>query len=79
MADSLFIVSRDELGTYIYLTHALAWESADVVLDRRMGDRRRIHRQATPERRYGERRHRDISRELQASGLAQIRASEADQ
>ncbi len=79
MASLLFIVSRDELGTYIYLTNAIAWESGGVILDRRIGDRRRIHQQATPERRNDDRRHRDVSRELQASGFALIRAPEADQ
>src|SRR4029453_9441450 len=45
----LFIVSRTKPGTYNYMK--LVSESEhDVILDRRKGDRRRIHQRATPER-----------------------------
>jgi hypothetical protein len=45
----------------------------DVILDRRKADRRRIHQRATPERRHGERRRRDVTTELQKIGWAQVR------
>jgi hypothetical protein len=44
---SLLIVSRTKPGTYNYMK--LISENQDaVVLDRRRGDRRRIHQRATP-------------------------------
>jgi len=53
------IVSRTKPGTYNYMK--LVSESEHhVILDRRKGDRRRIHQGATPERRHGERRRHDI-------------------
>jgi hypothetical protein len=52
----------------------LVSEKEDVVLlDRRKGDRRRIHQGATPERRQGERRRRDVATDLQKSGWARVR------
>ena len=41
MADLVFIVSRTEPKQYFYLKHEFADESRDVVLDRRLGERRR--------------------------------------
>jgi len=40
----------------------------DVILGRRKVDRRRIHQRATPERRHGERRRRDVMTDLWKSG-----------
>ena len=73
MADLLFIVSRTEPKQYFYLKHVYADEGRDVVLDRRGSDRRRSQRPPPAERRHVERRHRDITRELQASGWALVR------
>jgi len=74
MAGLLFIVSRTKPGTYAYMR--LVIESDDVVLfDRRQGDRRRVHQGVTSERRHGERRRRDVTRDLQKSGWAQVRRS----
>jgi hypothetical protein len=71
MAGSLFIVSRTKPGTYNYMK--LVSESEhDVILDRRKGERRRIHQRATPERRHGERRHRDVMADLWKSGWALV-------
>jgi len=73
MAGLLFIVSTTEPGRYAYLKYGVARKSGDVILDRRKEDRRRIHQgAATPDRRNGDRRHRDITRELQASGWAVV-------
>ena len=73
MADLVFIVSRTEPKQYFYLKHEFADESRDVVLDRRLGERRRSLRPPQFERRYVDRRHRDITRELQSSGWALVR------
>ena len=73
MADFVFIVSRTEPRQYFYLKHVYADESRDVVLDRRGGERRRSQQRPPTERRHVERRHRDITRELQSSGWALVR------
>ena len=71
MAGLLFIVSRTKPGTYHYMK--LVSESEhDVILDRREGDRRRIHQRATPERRHGERRRRDVMTDLWKSGWVRV-------
>jgi len=73
MVGLLFIVSATEPGTYAYVKYGVARRSGDVILDRRKQDRRRIHQDAAmPERRDGDRRHRDITRELQAFGWAVV-------
>jgi len=69
MAGLLLIVSRTKPGTYAYMK-LVSEREHDVILDRRKGDRRRIHQQATPERRHGERRRRDVMTDLQKSGWA---------
>ena len=68
MADLVFIVSRTEPKHYLYLKHEFADESRDVVLDRRAGERRRSQRPQPTERRHMQRRHRDVTWELQSSG-----------
>ena len=73
MADLVFIVSRSEPKHYLYLKHEFADESSDVVLDRRAGERRRSQRPLPTERRHMERRHRDVTGELQSSGWAVVR------
>ena len=66
MADLVFIVSRTEPKLF-------ADESRDVVLDRRMGERRRSLRPRPMERRHIDRRYRDVTRELRSSGWALVR------
>jgi hypothetical protein len=74
MADLLFVVSRTEPKRYIYLKYVYADESRDVILDRRQeGERRRGHGQPPTERRHGERRHRETTRELQLHGWTLVR------
>ena len=73
MADLVFIVSRTEPKHYLYLKHEFANESSDVVLDRRAGERRRSQRPLPTERRHKQRRHRDVTWELQSSGWAVAR------
>jgi len=57
VAALLFIVSRDESRTYTYVKRALAKERIDVIIDRRNGDRRR----------------RDVAKDLETSGWALVR------
>ncbi len=72
MAGRLLIVSHTRPGTYAYMK--LVTQSEDVViLDRRNADRRRIHQRATPERRNGERRRRNVMTDLQKSCWALVR------
>lgn len=74
MADLIFIVSRTETKHYLYLKHVFADDSKDVVLDRRIGERRRSLRPPPAvERRQIDRRCRDITGELQSSGWALVR------
>ena len=73
MADLIFIVSRSEPKQYLYLKHFWADEGRDVVLDRRIGERRRSLRPPPVEKRHIERRCRDITGELQSSGWAFVR------
>jgi hypothetical protein len=73
VADLVFIVSRTEPRQYLYLKHVFADESRDVVLDRRMGERRRSLRPPPVEKRHIDRRQRDITRELQSTGWALVR------
>jgi len=74
VADLLFIVSRTEPKRYMYLKHVYADERRDVVLDRRAGERRGSQRPPPTERRHVERRHRDITGELQSFGWALVSA-----
>ena len=73
MADLVFIVSRTEPKHYLYLKHEFADGSSDVVLDRRASERRRSQRPLSTERRHVQRRHRDVTWELQSSGWAVAR------
>jgi hypothetical protein len=73
VASLLFIVSRTEPGRYSYLKHVFAGESGDVIVDRRTEERRRGGKPATADRRHGDRRQRDITRELESSGWALVR------
>jgi len=73
VADLLFIVSRAEIKRYTYLKYVYSDDSRDVVLDRRAGERRRSQRPPPTERRHVERRHRDITGDLQSSGWALVR------
>ncbi len=75
MADLVFIVSRTAPKTYRYIQHVFADESraVGVILDRRGHERRRSQRPSPTERRHMERRHRDVTGELQSSGWAVVR------
>jgi hypothetical protein len=76
MADLVFIVSRTEPKQYFHLRHAFADKSRDVVLDRRISERRLSLRPPPGERRRIDRRRRDVTRELQSSGWALVRRTD---
>src|SRR5437870_10145691 len=58
---------------YTYLKHAFANDVIDVVFDRRVADRRRNQESIVVEKRRGERRQRDITRDLKELGWALVR------
>src|SRR5438132_10457978 len=69
----LAVVAREELPKYTSLTRNFVSETMEVVLDRRSGERRRADSRVTMERRLTDRRHRDITTDLQTSGWALVR------
>ena len=73
MARLLIIVSRTNPAQHTYLKHVFGSQTEDVILDRRVGERRERLARAVPERRRIERRQRDISQDLQLSGWALVR------
>jgi hypothetical protein len=71
----LLIVSRTEPGHYTYLRRVFGGAAVDVILDRRMAERRQRLEEAAPDRRREFRRQRDISKDLQVSGWAVVRTA----
>src|SRR5439155_6352351 len=71
----LLIVSRTEPGHYTYLRRVFGGAAVDVILDRRMAERRQRLEEAAPDRRREFRRQRDISKDLQMSGWAVVRTT----
>src|SRR2546430_5273108 len=64
----LLIVSRTERLRYAYLKYIFDDETGDVIVDRRVGERRRRQEPAAVEKRRGDRRERDITKDLEISG-----------
>jgi hypothetical protein len=60
------IVSGADVRTYACVKQALASRKVDVILDRRMGDRRRVARPTIPDRRNADRRKRRETRSVKA-------------
>jgi len=71
----LVVVSRSEPSRVTYLTHVFANKTVDVVLDRRVEERRRgwLGGRAAAKRRHGDRRQHDITKDLQTYGWAVAR------
>jgi len=69
----LLIVSRSERERYTYLQYVFDSETGDVILDRRVQERRRRDEPMSAERRRGDRRQRDITTDLQVFGWALVR------
>ena len=70
MARLLLIVSATEPARYTYLKHVFGSETADVILDRRVEERRRRHERTAAERRHEDRRQWDITKDLRTYGWA---------
>ena len=73
MARILLIVSRAEPARYAYLRHVFRSETVDVILDRRLAERRQRQELPGTERRRGYRRHQYVSHDLKQSGWALVR------
>jgi hypothetical protein len=68
----LFVVSRTDLARYAYLRFVFDSETGEVVLDRRIGERRWRQKVVAAERRGVDRRQRDITEDLETSGWALV-------
>jgi len=73
VATLLVIVSRTRPAQYPYLKRTFGNEVVDVVLDRRLEERRQRQAQVGAERRRGSRRQRDLTKQLQEFGWAVAR------
>jgi hypothetical protein len=73
MTRQILIVSRSQQERYAYLRYVFDSETGDVILDRRVRDRRGRQEPAPAERRLAERRQRDVTSDLQAFGWALVR------
>ena len=69
----LLIVSRSQPERYAYLKYVFDPETGEVILDRRVKDRRSRQAPGPAERRRGERRERDVTPDLRVSGWALVR------
>ena len=71
----LLIVSRSERERYAYLQYVFDSEMGDVILDRRLQERRRRDEPVSAEKRREDRRQQDITTDLQVFGWALARRS----
>jgi hypothetical protein len=69
----LVIVARDAPGRFAYLKHLYGSETVEVIVDRRVRERRRRPQLAVSERRWQSRRRRDLSEELKSFGWTLVR------
>lgn len=70
----LVIVSGSEPARYAYLKHVFARDGVDVIVDRRLGERRWRRELMAAEQRRADRRVRDTTKDLQTSGWALVRS-----
>jgi len=68
----LLIVSRREPTRYTYLKHVFG-NTLEVILDRRVEDRRRSLESTAGKRRHGDRRQLDTTKDLETFGWALTR------
>ena len=73
VARLLLIVSRTEPARYTYLKHVFANDIIDVIFDRRVIGRRQRQEPVAADKRRGDRRERDITKDLRTSGWALVR------
>lgn len=69
----LLIVAPSAPARLAYFKHLYGSETVEVILDRRVDQRRRRHQAVSRERRQTSRRRRDISEEIQTFGWALVR------
>jgi hypothetical protein len=69
----LLIVSRSQPERYAYLQYVFDSSTGEVILDRRVRDRRSRQEPVQTQRRGEERRRRDVSAELGLYGWALVR------
>lgn len=69
----LVIVSRDAPGRFVYLKHLYGNDTVEVIVDRRVRERRLRRQLAVNERRWVTRRRRDLTDELTAFGWSLVR------
>lgn len=75
MGTDLLVVARTQPGLYAYLKEDFAGDDdVEVIMDRRVGERRRDRAPCTPERRRSERRGGpDVRDKLTSVGFAVVR------
>jgi hypothetical protein len=69
----LLIVSRSQPERYAYLQYVFDSSTGEVILDRRVSNRRSRQEPIQTDRRGEERRQRDVSAELELYGWALVR------
>ncbi len=69
----LVIVSRAAPGRFTYLKHLYASETVEVIVDRRVRERRQRHQLTVSERRWQGRRRREVTEELDSFGWTLVR------
>ena len=69
----LLIVSRSQRERYAYLQYVFDSETGEVILDRRVQNRRSRQEPVLTERRREERRQRGVAADLEAFGWALVR------
>ena len=72
MARLVIIVSQKEPHRYPYLKHVFASETMEVMLDRRLEERRQRRVPSAGDKRRADRRVRDVSKDLQTYGWALV-------
>jgi hypothetical protein len=73
MGRLLVIVSRAAPGRFAYLKHLYGNETVEVIVDRRVRERRRRPQLVVNERRWQSRRYRDLTEELSNFGWSLVR------
>jgi hypothetical protein len=73
MGRLLVIVSRAAPGRFAYLKHLYGNETVEVIVDRRVRDRRRRYQLVVNERRWESRRRRNLTEELDNFGWTLVR------
>ena len=69
----LLVVSRTAPGRLAYFEHMYSSGTVEVIADRRVAQRRRGRTMTTIERRFADRRRRDISEEMRLHGWTLVR------